>query len=192
MSSTATLKLKRATIACNLLCKIAAKRVEKWCRAFYHPRITPVLQQIKLLQVELILTFDWIKFRGSQAIHGRVTSLVAKQVCLRPLKRATCTDFVTKSRTNLYFLQQLSTTFQDRFDAWVVKRATSLLNSFCSNIVKQVSCFFCSFYRTFRGGFIEVLPSLWGEFLQAQQATKFCTLSWLVLACQHTFFFPYS
>ena len=105
-------------------------------------------------QVVASLTFDWIKFRGSHAIHGRVTSLVAKQVCLGPLKRATRTDFVTKSRTNLYFLQQLSTTSQDRFDAWVIKRAISLLNSFCSNIVKQVTCFFCSFYRTFRGGFI--------------------------------------
>ena len=29
MSSTATFKLKRATIACNLVCNIAAKRVEK-------------------------------------------------------------------------------------------------------------------------------------------------------------------
>ena len=87
-------------------------------------------------------------------------TLVAKQVCIGPVKRTTCTDFVTKSRTNLYFLQQLSTTFQDRFDAWVVKRATSLLNSFCSNIAKQVTCFFCPFYCTFRGGFIEVLPSL--------------------------------
>ena len=77
-----------------------------------------------------------------------------------PVKRTTCTDFVTKSSTSLYFLQQPSTTFQDRFDAWVVKRATPLLNSFCSNIAKQVTCFFCLFYRTFRGGFIEVLPSL--------------------------------
>ena len=150
-----------------------------------HPGIKSVLQQIRLLQVELILTFDWIKFH---AIHGGVTSLVAKQVCLRPLKRATRTDFVTKSRTNLYFLQQLSTTFQDRFDAWVVKRATSLLNSFCSNI----TCFFCSFYRPFRGGFIEVLPLLRSKISHAKQATKFCTSSWLVLASQQTFFFLYS
>ena len=192
MSSTATLKLKRATIAGNLLCNIAAKRVEKRCCAFYHPRIKPVLQQIRLLQVELTLTFDWIKFRGSHPIHRRVTSLVAKQVCLGPLKRATCTDFVTKSRTSLYFLQQLSITFHDGFDAWVVKRATPLLNSFCSNIAKQVTCFFCSFYRTFRGGFIEVLPLLRSKISQAKQATKFCTSSWLVLACQQTLFFLYS
>ena len=184
---------------------------KKRCCAFYHPGIKSVLQQIRLpacrrllfpllharqqirlLQVELILTFDWIKFRGSHAIHGGVTSFVAKQVCIGPLKHATCIDFVTKSRTNLYFLQQLSTTSQDRFDAWVVKRATLLLNSFCSNIAKQVTCFFCSFYRSFRGGFIEVLPLLRSEISQAKQATKFCTLSWLVLACQRASLFLYS
>ena len=31
---------------------------------------------------------------------------------------------------------------QDRFDSWVVKRATSLLSSFCSSVAKQVACFF--------------------------------------------------
>ena len=36
-----------------------------------------------------------------------VTPLVAKQVCLGPVKRATYTDFVAKSRTNFYFLQQI-------------------------------------------------------------------------------------
>ena len=117
---------------------------KKRCCAFYHPRIKSVLQQIRLLQAEFLLTFDWIKFRGSQAIHRGVTSFVAKQVCIGPLKRATCTDFVTKSRTSLYFLQQVSITFQDRFDAWVVKRATPLLNSFCSYIDCEQSLFFFS------------------------------------------------
>ena len=135
----------------------------------------------------------WLdKMSRSHTIHGGATSLVAKQVCLGPLKRATCTDFVAKSRTSLYLLQQLSTTFQDRFDSWVVKRATSLLNSFCSKVSKQVSRFSCSFCRTFRGGFIEVLPSLWSAISQATQATKFCMLSWLLLACQQTFFFLFS
>ena len=88
----------------------------------------------------------WLdKMSRSHTIHGGAASLVAKQVCLGPLKRATCIDFVAKSRTSLYFLQQLSTTFQDRFDSWVVKRATSLLNSFCSKVSKQVTRFSCSF-----------------------------------------------
>ena len=37
-------------------------------------------------------------------------SLVAKQVCLKPVKRTTCADFVAKRRTTLYFLQQLLVT----------------------------------------------------------------------------------
>ena len=108
------------------------------------------------------------------------------------------TDFVAKSRTTLFFLQQrfatcinqillsnclnwkiycdnhssLSSTTAvqkwkkknelfhiyftlTRFVArpvwsWVVKRATSLFNSFCSNVAKQVACFCCPFYHTLR------------------------------------------
>ena len=36
-----------------------------------------------------------------------ITSLAANQVCLGPVKGATYTDFVAKSRTNFYFLQQI-------------------------------------------------------------------------------------
>ena len=39
-----------------------------------------------------------------------VTSLAAKQVCLGLVKHATCTDFVAKKRTTLYFLQQIFAT----------------------------------------------------------------------------------
>ena len=42
--------------------------------------------------------------------YWEVTSLVAKQVYLVSVKRATWTDFVVISRTTLYFLQQLSAT----------------------------------------------------------------------------------
>ena len=44
-----------------------------------------------------------------------VTSLVAKQVCFGPVKRATCSDFVAKSRTALIYQQQL-------FATWFVAR----------------------------------------------------------------------
>ena len=63
---------------------------------------------------------------------------VAKQVCHGPLKRASCTNFVAKSRATLLS----ATTFQDlqqpdllqdRLRSWVVKRSTSLLNSFSSS-----------------------------------------------------------
>ena len=132
MRSTVTFKLKRTTIACNLVCNIAAKRVEKGA-AFHLGKKTRNSVGAKVEELR---------------------HLLQNKFALADIKRTTCTDFVTKSSTSLYFLQQLSITFQDKFDAWVVKRATSLLNSFCSNIAKQVTCFFCSFYRTFRGGFI--------------------------------------
>ena len=65
-------------------------------------------------------------------------SLVAKQIW----KRATCTDFVAKSRTTLYLLRKLLGTCSNLIVAkqlwtWVVKRVTLLFNSFCSNVAKQ-------------------------------------------------------
>ena len=33
---------------------------------------------------------------------------------------------------------------------WVVKHATSLFNSFCSNVANKVARFCCPFYRTLR------------------------------------------
>ena len=121
---------KSATKTCNLFCNIAAKRVEKRCCAFYHPRIKPVLQQIKLLQVERIPAFDWTKLRASHAIHGSYVTC-CKIVCLGPVKRATCTDFVSKSRTTLHFLQQLFATCNNFLccKTWVVKRATAMFQN---------------------------------------------------------------
>ena len=34
------------------------------------PKLQPVLQQIRLLQVAGILSSDWIKLHGSHAMHG--------------------------------------------------------------------------------------------------------------------------
>ena len=41
--------------------------------------------------------------------YAGFTSLAAKQVSLGPVKHKTCTDFVAKSRTTLYFLQPTAT-----------------------------------------------------------------------------------
>ena len=70
------------------------------------PTFKPVLQQTRLLQVLLILIYDWLKLRGIHAIHGigRVTSLAVQQVCLRPVKYGKCANFVANSRTSLFFL----------------------------------------------------------------------------------------
>ena len=74
------------------------------------PSFKPVLyEQIRLLLVAWIVTSDWIKVRGNHARPG-FTSLVAKQVCLGRVERATCKHFVAKSRTNLYFLQKFFAT----------------------------------------------------------------------------------
>ena len=74
------------------------------------PSFKPVLhEQIRLLLVAWILTSDRIKVRGNHARPG-FTSLVAKQVCLGRVERATSKHFVAKSRTNLYFLQKFFAT----------------------------------------------------------------------------------
>ena len=90
----------------NLPCNIAGKKNCWKAMLLYLPlTFKPVLYQIRLLQVAWILTSDWIKLRGIHAIYGiYVTcckkSLLSGSVC------AACTDFVGKSRANLYFLQK--------------------------------------------------------------------------------------
>ena len=109
------------------------------------PVLTTMLKPVKMLHVGWILTS---RFHESHAIHG-VTWLAAKQVCHGPVKRATCTGFVAKSRSTLYFLQPAKTWFvQERYASWVVKRTTSIINSFDSNVTKQVAHFSCPFYLT--------------------------------------------
>ena len=48
--------------------------------------------------------------------HTAVISFAAKKVCLGPVKRATSTDFVAKSTTTFYFLQQPKL-LQDRIES---------------------------------------------------------------------------
>jgi len=84
----------------NLFFNSAAKRVKKRCCAFYH--------SIRLLQVAWIQTSDWIKLRGSHAIHGDYVTWC--KTSLPWVKRSTWKDFVAKRRTTLYFLQKLVAT----------------------------------------------------------------------------------
>ena len=59
---------------------------------------------------------------------------------------------------------------QDRFDSWVVKRATLLFDSFCSCVSNQVVYLCCPFYRT--------LSNLGTHFLpKARFSNKFRELS---------------
>ena len=68
----------------------------------------------------------------------------AKQVCLGPVKRATCADFVGKNLPFVYILQQLDLS-QDWLNSRVVKRPISLFNSFYSEVAKQVALFVARF-----------------------------------------------
>ena len=77
---------------------------------FPAPRIKPVLQQIRLLHVAWILTSDWIKLRGSHAIHRNYVACW-KTSLLLACKTSNVERFCCeKSRTTHYFLQQLFAT----------------------------------------------------------------------------------
>ena len=51
--------------------------------------------KIVFVKVAWLQTKNCIKIRGSRTIHGIFTSLAAKQVCLGPMKSATCFLFPT-------------------------------------------------------------------------------------------------
>ena len=62
-------------------------------------------------------------------------------------------NFFLLSATTFRNLQKPSS-LQDKVDSWVVKRAKSLFNSFCTNVVNQVASCCCPFYRTFNTNYI--------------------------------------
>ena len=64
--------------------------------------LKPVLQQISLFHVEWKLTSDWTPYTWE------LRHLLQNKFALGC---ATCTDFLSKSRTTLYFLQQLFATY---------------------------------------------------------------------------------
>ena len=74
------------------------KRVVWRCCAFCYPHIKPVLQQIRLLQVAWILTYDWIKLRRSHTIYGSYVTLSKTRLL-----------WAAKCRTTLKFLRQFFT-----------------------------------------------------------------------------------
>ena len=57
-------------------------------------------------------------------------------------------NFFLLSATTFRNLQQPSL-LQDKVDSWVVKRAKSPFNSFCTYVAIQVASCCCPFYRTF-------------------------------------------
>ena len=97
------------------------------------------------------------RVRLAWLIKNLLCRLVTKRVYFRSVKRATSKDFVAKKdRTTLYFLQQIFAIYNNlncckiglnvASETW--KRETSPLNSFCSNVAKQIARFCCPFDRT--------------------------------------------
>ena len=86
---------------------------------------TPVLQQVRLLQVAWKLSSDWIRLRES---HDGFWSV----------KRARCTDFF--SRTAVYY---------SLFNSLVVKRAHIAIQLVLPQCCTISGTFFCPFYPAF-------------------------------------------
>ena len=63
--------------------------------------------------------------------YRRIKSLAAKHVCLGPVKRATCTDFVlVKSRNTRYFELVFASTLQNKLD--LDRQTNNSVNKFSS------------------------------------------------------------
>ena len=72
------------------------------------------------------------------------------------LNRATCTDVVTKSRTTLYFLQQMFATIKNLICCKTGlkvggKTSNIAIQLVCSNFAKQVARFCWTFYHRVKG-----------------------------------------
>ena len=112
-------------------------------------------------------TSDWIKLRRSHTIQGSYVTC-SKTSLPWTGRRATCTDFVAKSTTTFYFLQQMFATGNNlnccRTAVWrrpVVKRATSLIQLVLQQCCKTGCTFFCSlFYRTLKDKLTDSMASL--------------------------------
>ena len=109
---------------------------------------------MRLLQVATVYTDFWLDKITRKSCHGSYVIYCKKSLPWAGKARATCTDFVAKRRPTLYYLQQRVATCNNlicyKTGWWVVKRATSLLNSIRSHGTKQVARFCCPFYRTLR------------------------------------------
>ena len=79
-------------------------------------------------------------------------------------KRTTCFATLLQNKFNSH-VERFTTHESNRScnKMWVLEHATSLLNSFCSNVAKQAARLCCPFYRTFKRGSLasESLISLW-------------------------------
>ena len=98
-----------------------------------------------------ILTSDWIKLRGSHAIHGSYITCCKTSL---PWAGKTCNmyRFCRKKKEllstfcNKFVHPQQPDLLQDRFECgWYIN--TSLFDLFCTNVPKQDAHFCCRFYH---------------------------------------------
>ena len=119
------------------------------------PAFKSVLQQIRLLRGTWRLYYAEVSYTIRESC---VTCCAAKQVCLGPVKRTTCTDFLAKSRTALYFLLQLAATCNNLIcykTGWICgwkTRQHRHLSRFAVVLLNKSHVFFClcPFYRSLK------------------------------------------
>ena len=141
--------VKRATKPATCFATFAAKRVEKRCCAFYHPHSN--LSRKRDRKGAWILTSDWIKLRGSHAIHGSYVTCSKTSLPWVDKTSNMCRGLLQKVELLSTFCNKFSQPATTWFVArhvwtWVVKRTTSLFNSFCSRMFQNklhvfVACF---------------------------------------------------
>ena len=129
MRSIAVLTFWLPSRSSHLKVPITAKCVVKRCCAFYHPRTT---NQVVACCPNTDLSL--VKIKRESIPHTGFTSLAAKSVCLGPVKREMSTYYVTKSRTSLYFPQQLS----QLAITWFIARQVWFVGGKTRNIAIQV------------------------------------------------------
>ena len=166
-------------------CNIAvAGRVEKRCCVYSTTHVQTCLaanQGCNKLR-EYWPLIGW-NYAGVTPYTG-YTSLCAKQVCLGPVKRATCTDFVAKGGTTVYFQQQLFLTCNNLICCETdlnadFKTCNIAFQLFCCNVAKQ----FAPFCRPF---FIKTpQKSQWKVYLLKQSSV---TTPPLPARCSNTLF----
>ena len=135
-----------------------------------HVQTCLVTKLIRLLQVAWILISDWIKLRGSHAIHGSYVTC-SKTSLPWAGKTRNMYRFCRKkknysllSATNLCNLQQADL-LQDRFECGRYIN-TSLFDLFCTNVSKQDAHFCCRFYHPLVSRLVpeNILTSPWRVF----------------------------
>ena len=103
--------------------------------AFYHPRLNLSRNKSGCCKLRSYWILTEKNYAGV-ALYMRVTLLAAKHVCLGPVKLATCTDSLAKSRTTLYSPQPATSWFVAR-QIWFVGGKTSTIAIECFQLTSR-------------------------------------------------------